>query len=121
MDSNDTIFFIGIENQVLWPRKSPKLLFISVFESGFFPVDALHGDIGILCDKDILVLFSTSGNTEELLKFVPCAKAKGVYWISVTYLQGNALMGFCDLNVFCLNVFCLWRRDDNQVGSVRVS
>ena len=90
--------------------------------AGFLPpVDALHGDIGILCDKDILVLFSTSGNTEELLKFVPCAKAKGVYWISVTYLQGNALMGFCDLNVFCLNVFCLWRRDDNQVGSVRVS
>lgn len=45
-------------------------------------------------------MFSKSGNTEELLRLVPCAKAKGVYLISVTSLQGNALMGVCDFNVF---------------------
>ncbi|KAK1388560.1 hypothetical protein POM88_016738 [Heracleum sosnowskyi] len=69
--------------------------------AGFLsPVDALHGDIGILNVDDILVLFSKSGNTEELLKLVPCVKAKGVYVISITSLESNALMGVCDFNVF---------------------
>ncbi|KAK1403079.1 hypothetical protein POM88_002684 [Heracleum sosnowskyi] len=63
-------------------------------------IDALHGDIGILNVDDILVLFSKSGNNEELLKLVPCVKAKGVYVISITSLESNALMGVCDFNVF---------------------
>ncbi|KAI7740969.1 hypothetical protein M8C21_006880, partial [Ambrosia artemisiifolia] len=44
-------------------------------------------------------MFSKSGNTEELLRLVPCVKAKGVLLISVTSVEGNALMGLCDLNV----------------------
>jgi hypothetical protein len=38
------------------------------------PTDALHGDIGIVGEHDLLVCFSKSGNTEELLKLVPYAK-----------------------------------------------
>ncbi|KAJ6773715.1 hypothetical protein OIU79_017215 [Salix purpurea] len=62
-------------------------------------VDALHGDIGALSASDILVLFSKSGNTEELLRLVPCAKAKGAYLVSVTSVEGNALTAVCDMNV----------------------
>ncbi|KAL0356386.1 UNVERIFIED_CONTAM: putative arabinose 5-phosphate isomerase [Sesamum radiatum] len=40
-----------------------------------------------------------SGNSEELLRLVPCAKAKGVYLISVTSVKPNGLAGLCDLNV----------------------
>lgn len=45
------------------------------------------------------MLFSKSGNTEELLKLVPCAKAKGAYLIAVTSVESNALAGVCDMNV----------------------
>lgn len=38
------------------------------------PTDALHGDIGILTQHDLLVCFSKSGNTDELLRLVPYAK-----------------------------------------------
>ncbi|CAK7346383.1 unnamed protein product [Dovyalis caffra] len=42
---------------------------------------------------------SKSGNTEELLRLVPCAKAKGAYLVSVTSVEGNALTAVCDMNV----------------------
>ncbi|GMP22187.1 hypothetical protein CsSME_00000314 [Camellia sinensis var. sinensis] len=45
-------------------------------------------------------MFSKSGNTDELLRLVPCAKAKGAYLISVTSTESNCLMGLCDLNVY---------------------
>lgn len=41
------------------------------------PTDALHGDIGIVGPSDILVSFSKSGGSEELLKLLPFAKVPG--------------------------------------------
>ena len=38
------------------------------------PTDALHGDLGIVRKEDLIVLFSKSGNTEELVRLVPYAK-----------------------------------------------
>ena len=35
---------------------------------------ALHGDIGILSDRDILIPISKSGNTEELVKMLAYVK-----------------------------------------------
>ncbi|KAK1391934.1 putative arabinose 5-phosphate isomerase [Heracleum sosnowskyi] len=101
LNSNGIIYFTGIGKSGFVAQKISQTLVSLGIRAGFLsPVDALHGDIGILCDNDILVMFSKSGNTEELLKLVPCVKAKGVYLISVTSLQGNSLMGVCDFNVF---------------------
>lgn len=81
------------------PKISQTLISLGI-KSGFLsPVDALHGDIGILGSHDILVMFSKSGNTEELLRLVPCVKAKGVYLICVTNVKVNASMDLCDMNV----------------------
>ncbi|BFG20201.1 hypothetical protein CerSpe_064750 [Prunus speciosa] len=49
--------------------------------------------------SDILELFSKSGTTKELLRFVPCAKAKGAFLISVTSVTGIALAIVYDMNV----------------------
>lgn len=38
------------------------------------PSEAQHGDLGILCKKDILVLFSNSGKTREVLELIDLAK-----------------------------------------------
>ena len=40
------------------------------------PTDALHGDIGIVGRDDLVVMFSKSGATEELLRLVPYAKVR---------------------------------------------
>ncbi|KAF5197403.1 Arabinose 5-phosphate isomerase kdsd [Thalictrum thalictroides] len=100
LNAKGTIFFTGIGKSGFVAQKISQTLVSLGIRSGFLsPVDALHGDIGILSRSDLLVLFSKSGNTEELLKLVPCAKAKGVFLISVTSIEGNLLEGVCDLNV----------------------
>lgn len=100
LNSKGTIFFTGVGKSGFVSQKISQTLVSLGIKSGFLsPVDALHGDIGILDCSDILVMFSKSGNTEELLKLVPCAKSKGVYLISVTSVEPNALMLTSDLNV----------------------
>jgi arabinose-5-phosphate isomerase len=34
-------------------------------------INSLHGDIGVVTEKDIVILISKSGNTEELIKIIP--------------------------------------------------
>ncbi|CAL5364987.1 unnamed protein product [Camellia sinensis] len=101
LNSHGTIFFSGVGKSGFVARKISQTLVSVGIRSGFLsPVDALHGDIGILSDSDVLVMFSKSGNTDELLRLVPCAKAKGAYLISVTSTESNCLMDLCDLNVY---------------------
>ena len=38
------------------------------------PADALHGDLGILCQNDVLLLLSNSGETREMLDLVKAAR-----------------------------------------------
>ncbi|KAL6493471.1 putative arabinose 5-phosphate isomerase [Orobanche gracilis] len=100
LNAKGTIFFTGVGKSGFVAQKISQTLVSLGIKSGFLsPVDALHGDIGILSSDDLLVLFSKSGNSEELTKLVPCAKAKGVYLISVTSVEPNALVRSCDLNV----------------------
>lgn len=100
LNSTGTIFFTGVGKSGFVAQKISQTLISLGIKSGFLsPVDALHGDIGVLSSDDILVMFSKSGNTEELVRLAPCAKAKGARLISVTSVEPNALMRLCDLNV----------------------
>jgi arabinose-5-phosphate isomerase len=52
------------------------------------PVDAQHGDLGILCENDILLLVSNSGKTREIIELV--ALAKGLRpQIPIIVITGN--------------------------------
>ncbi|GLU07757.1 hypothetical protein SLE2022_247050 [Rubroshorea leprosula] len=100
LNSPGTIFFTGVGKSGFVANKISQTLVSLGIPSAFLsPLDALHGDIGALSSRDILVLFSKSGSTEELLRLVPCARAKGSYLIAVTSVEGNALASLCDMNV----------------------
>ncbi|KAG7036312.1 putative arabinose 5-phosphate isomerase, partial [Cucurbita argyrosperma subsp. argyrosperma] len=100
LNAPGTIFFSGVGKSGFVARKISQTLVSLGIRSAFLsPLDALHGDIGILNSGDVLVLFSKSGNTEELLRLVPCARAKGAYLIAVTSVEANVLAGVCDMNV----------------------
>ncbi|GAB5465295.1 MAG: arabinose-5-phosphate isomerase KdsD [Candidatus Kapaibacteriales bacterium] len=47
------------------------------------PVEALHGDIGLVGEKDVVVCFSKSGNTKEMVSLFPFIKARGPKIISI--------------------------------------
>ncbi len=52
------------------------------------PADAQHGDLGILCKNDILLLISNSGKTREIVELVSLAKR---LWanIPIIVITGN--------------------------------
>lgn len=47
-------------------------------------VDALHGDLGIVNDGDVLLALSYSGETDELLNLLPALKRFSVKMIAIT-------------------------------------
>lgn len=47
-------------------------------------VDALHGDLGIVADGDVILALSYSGETEELLNLLPALKRFSVTLIAMT-------------------------------------
>ncbi|NGX43130.1 MAG: Arabinose 5-phosphate isomerase KdsD [Chlamydiae bacterium] len=47
------------------------------------PANALHGDIGIVKPKDVLVMFSKSGESDELLSLLPFVRNKDVKTIGI--------------------------------------
>ncbi len=63
------------------------------------PVEAMHGDLGMLDDKDLLLLLSYSGETEEVLEVLPAAKRLGVKLVAVTGSEDSRLVQWCDVHV----------------------
>lgn len=65
--------------------------------------EASHGDLGALTKKDILVIFSFSGETEEILKILPSCKKKVKSILSVTGNKNSSLSKNSKLSI-TLNV-----------------
>jgi len=63
------------------------------------PTNFLHGDIGILSDKDLLVLISRSGETEELCNLVPFARKRNTRLAAMVSNSASRLAKICDLSV----------------------
>lgn len=60
------------------------------------PIQAMHGDLGILAGNDILLALSFSGESEELVKLIPAVKRLGVSVISMVGSTENTLAGMSD-------------------------
>jgi arabinose-5-phosphate isomerase len=65
------------------------------------PVEAFHGDLGMLKKEDVVVAISYSGETEELLKLLPYIKAAS---IKVIGMSGNPNSTLAKNSDFHLNV-----------------
>ena len=61
------------------------------------PVDALHGDLGIVNDGDVLLALSYSGESEELLNLLPALKRFSVKLIAMTGSAKSALARHSDV------------------------
>lgn len=55
------------------------------------PAEAFHGDLGRLRDDDVVLAFSYSGQTEEVLRMLPLIQEKQLPLIAVTKDSRNAL------------------------------
>ena len=66
----------------------------SVFIHG---VDALHGDLGVVSDGDVILALSYSGESEELLNLIPALKRFSVKIISITGAIKSSLARHADV------------------------
>ena len=48
------------------------------------PAEALHGDLGRVTKDDIIIALSNSGETEEIIKFLPIVKKIGARLVAIT-------------------------------------
>ncbi len=76
------------------------------------PLDALHGDLGIVAKNDICLLISNSGNTQELINLLPHLSNRQISCIGIlgnikselgqkckVVLEGNVNKEICPLNL----------------------
>lgn len=61
------------------------------------PVEAMHGDLGILQKKDILLTLSYSGETEELINILPSARRLDIPIVAITGNSKSKLSKWADI------------------------
>jgi arabinose-5-phosphate isomerase len=65
------------------------------------PAEAIHGDLGVLQDDDVVVALSYSGETEELLRLLATIKRLGARLIAVTGNCQSTLGRAADVALDC--------------------
>ena len=94
------VIFAGIGKSGLIARKI-SATFSSVGIPSFFchPSEALHGDMGQIEKKDILVIFSYSGNTSELTNMLKYANRYRIKIIGVASKSDSILLKASDVKL----------------------
>ena len=94
------VIFAGIGKSGLIARKI-SATFSSVGISSFFchPSEALHGDMGQIEKKDILIIFSYSGNTSELTNMLKYANRFKIKIIGIASKSDSNLLKASDIKL----------------------
>jgi arabinose-5-phosphate isomerase len=61
------------------------------------PVDALHGDLGLVCDGDLVLMLSYSGEASEMVHLLPAIKRFAVKIIALTGSPRSTLAQHSDV------------------------
>ena len=67
------------------------------------PVQAMHGDLGMVSANDVLIALSFSGESDEVLRLIPAIRRHGLKVISLT---GNAASNLARLSDIHIEIPC---------------
>ena len=100
MNCKGKVIFAGIGKSGLIARKI-SATFSSVGIPSFFcdPAQALHGDMGQIEKKDILIIFSYSGNTSELTNMLKYANRYRIKIIGIASKPDSILLKASDIKL----------------------
>lgn len=65
------------------------------------PAEAIHGDLGVVRDDDVVVALSHSGETEELVRLVESIRRTGARLIAITGQDQSTLAQTADIALSC--------------------
>ncbi len=63
------------------------------------PLDVYHGDLGVMTHDDVVLALSNSGQTDELLRFIPLLQHMNVPIISMTGNPQSLLAKYSDVHI----------------------
>ena len=63
------------------------------------PVQAMHGDLGMVSARDILIALSFSGESDEVLRLIPAIRRHGLKIISLTGNSESSLAKLSDIHI----------------------
>ncbi|MEF3280187.1 MAG: KpsF/GutQ family sugar-phosphate isomerase [Elusimicrobiota bacterium] len=100
LNSKGKIILSGVGKSGLVAQKIASTLVSTGTQSLFIhPVEALHGELGIIFKEDIAILFSNSGDTSETNKFAAIIKKKGVKIIAITNNENSKISSISDITI----------------------
>ena len=72
------------------------------------PLDLYHGDLGVVCENDLVIAISNSGYTDELLRIVPSLLNRSIPIIGISGNPNSLLAKYsaAHLNVFVKREAC---------------
>ncbi|MFW5704364.1 MAG: KpsF/GutQ family sugar-phosphate isomerase [Nanoarchaeota archaeon] len=86
------IIFSGVGKSGFIAKKAAASFSSTGFPSIYLnPLDATHGDLGIVKEEDLCILISHSGSSQELVKLIPILKNMNTKVISITKNNNSSM------------------------------
>ncbi len=63
------------------------------------PVQAMHGDLGMVSARDLLLALSFSGESDEIIRLIPAIRRHGLKVVSLTGNPRSTLAGLSDVHL----------------------
>ncbi|BBH52486.1 KpsF/GutQ family sugar-phosphate isomerase [Fluviispira sanaruensis] len=90
--SNKQVFFIAVGKSAQVAQLAVSMLVsVGVLARFVHPTEALHGDLGVVGQKDIVVLISNNGRSSELLQLIPGLEDRNVKIFAMTSKEDSPL------------------------------
>lgn len=100
MNCSGRIIVMGVGKSGIIGRKIASTL-ASTGTPAFFlhPAEAIHGELGMITDQDVILTISNSGETSELLNILPSLKSMQVKIINICGNPSSTLWKNSDINL----------------------
>jgi arabinose-5-phosphate isomerase len=94
------LFFTGVGKSGLVAKKIAFTM-VSTGTRAFYlsPIDAVHGDLGMVSSRDVFIMLSKSGESDELLNLVPAIRNKGATLVGVVCNSQSRLAAACHVTI----------------------
>jgi arabinose-5-phosphate isomerase len=100
LDMKGKVVITGMGKSGIIGRKiSATISSIGIPSTFLHPGEAVHGDLGMVTNKDILIVLSNSGETEEIIRIIPIIKKIGTKIITITSSKNSTLGLYSDVTI----------------------
>lgn len=99
-DCSGSVMVTGVGKAGLIGQKIVATLSSTGTRSHFLhPTEAVHGDLGCLDSRDVLLVLSNSGESEEIVRLLPILQRLGTRIIAITKNTENSLSAVAEITI----------------------